>query len=1520
MAASTYYKNIQKHLLLYADLIEQSNSLGLSDEAISAENLFCSFLNTAFGWNLVNVNEQKINQSSFDLIDKRRGLVIQITSNKSHKVKFNKTVATFLRTNTDKHIKHLIVLFISRKCADDILGQKKKDGIMYEAYDIPTLLSKVYYKNKLVSQLKDLNQILQDAMAPVLIQTGVFDLLDVANRRGLQPQSLSLKRKGLFIERNELIEKMYSFAQESNGLIIGDPGVGKSFTIEELQRLCYRRKVPCFILRINELLVGSDEEINKELKSKIYWINALKKISLKEASVKGLLIFDAFDTAKDEKLKSTILKQIKEAINELRPKWRTLVSARTFDAAKSSRLLELFPQVNITRTVTCRFFEIPDLSDLELNEALKKNLKLNSLVQKCGTELKNLLKTPYFLKLLERIVIDNKTFETKYLSQIDTEEQLLEVFWKTRIANNTEQEVFLRKFTQILAANENLSSPKGAIITDSNHSIYDNLVSSGVISESSITKENITFSHNILLDFAISKYLIVEDPVALIEYVEANPRVPFLFRQSFIYFYSKLWKKENQLFWKHYFKVRSVQLPLFRLYHQTILNYILGGFYTCIKELSPVFELPDEEERGNVIRKILEGIRFIGKGEIRNKDFLFLHKVSTDIHEVCLWELGFLIGKAIASLKKTPNPKNNALISKAASNYLKYVLERRKSSVNKYLIEVNGGHWGIDNVCATFVHNRQASARLIKGVLALLKETDFPIRFFLILSNNLLHIYKVDKELALLIYTTLYYHTENSDKETYLGNSVVLSLRSNRRQDFGTIHHKLEKDYKDLVRTSPKDLIPMGLGIVNKFSIARKTYRTIGKAYYFLLFKTKVKLTPDYSYYDSEHDRKYGPMSHMENTFEIVESKLVEGKTREAVSLVKLIAFHSDTSTLWRRLIKLFIDFNSQLKNEAFALLSSVPIFLCDETVYDAGELLKTLWPSLSVSQKKKLENTILSIRSSKYVKGNSEIVVSRYNRLLNCIPFTDLSFPESRDFISVNGPRENKAIVSRSIVERNISTKEEKIAQSGIDSTNQIEVVLFEALEKIEPFNSKYDYNSKDKPLKSEYEILIDLVTHVFQTSKIHSFSSPRLKSNYDFEICRFVKLLTRLGSKLNKSIKGFILEVASFYINADEYKSSTYERGNINNDHSPYVPTPRSAAAETLVQLLYIEKTSSIGKVVLELMSDNIQIIRFKSLHALPYFWHHDKVQFWYKVKERSAIEQDGMCIYRFIDSIYYGDMIRANQPGVEEAACLLMETIKHADGDASRDLWHIYVVLILRLLIIYDSKVASTIINQNFNIKEFSRQLLFEILAVVDPHSKDNNYQVTPSKYQNLIKLIEGIIIYRFKRIKEKGLQSNDLQDDFEIIDTCIQHLFFTIETGKKDNKGKEIESANKAAFFNKIQPILSLIVDESAKIDKGFMVAHTGYYFMQLLNNLLPVAPEYVLTISTSIVNSAAATGFTYDHSTLGEIVKLTEKILADHKELLYEKDNFNSLITILDLFANSGWQEALELTWRLKEVF
>jgi hypothetical protein len=54
--------------------------------------------------------------------------------------------------------------------------------------------------------------------------------------------------------------------------------------------------------------------------------------------------------------------------------------------------------------------------------------------------------------------------------------------------------------------------------------------------------------------------------------------------------------------------------------------------------------------------------------------------------------------------------------------------------------------------------------------------------------------------------------------------------------------------------------------------------------------------------------------------------------------------------------------------------------------------------------------------------------------------------------------------------------------------------------------------------------------------------------------------------------------------------------------------------------------------------------------------------------------------------------------------------------------------------------------------------------------------------------------------------------------------------------------------------------------------------------------------------------------------MGEIVKLVEAILADYRDAVQDDNSVKSLLTILDAFVEAGWPQALNLVWRLDELY
>jgi len=52
----------------------------------------------------------------------------------------------------------------------------------------------------------------------------------------------------------------------------------------------------------------------------------------------------------------------------------------------------------------------------------------------------------------------------------------------------------------------------------------------------------------------------------------------------------------------------------------------------------------------------------------------------------------------------------------------------------------------------------------------------------------------------------------------------------------------------------------------------------------------------------------------------------------------------------------------------------------------------------------------------------------------------------------------------------------------------------------------------------------------------------------------------------------------------------------------------------------------------------------------------------------------------------------------------------------------------------------------------------------------------------------------------------------------------------------------------------------------------------------------------------------------------EVVELVEELLADHRSALRSGSGLENLERLLNIFAEVGWPESIELVWRLDEVF
>jgi hypothetical protein len=1510
MSSINYYENIQKYLFIYAAMLEQSNGVGLTDKAVHAENLFAHILNIIFKWSLKNANEGNVVQDSFDLRDLNDRVYVQVTANKNHRKKYNDTVASFQAQNQGQYSR-LIILFIRPKVSPGIRRKVSMGNTTIELLDVPGLLKKILYACKNPAALAAINAALQHTIYPVIINFQGIDPL------GFQAASIPLiseRSKGFYIHRRELIKQIFDFIQEANGLLVGGPGFGKSFILEELKRHCLKFNIPCHIIKINEMVNGDNAEISEELKCNGDWLTALSIITPPQGSAsKGVLIFDAFDTAKDERLKATILKQIRRAINDLQT-WHILVSVRTYDASKSTRLLELFPNVNIRKAISCRNIEIPELSETELSAALQSLSEATAIESMIKPDLRKLLKTPYFLKIFEELLDVPNGLQVQ--NNIDSEAHLLNVFWRKKIDPSEENDIFLRRLTQLLSQNERLVCDKNEILNDANGLIFRGLISQGIIEEASVLRQRVSFTHNILLDYAISRYLLKDDAGLQVIYINSNEKQPFIFRQSFVYFYHELWQTERDLFWAHYHAISNVEKPLFRLFHQTILNFVLISVYQTPDDLKPLLTAGGENKAGQHIRKALEAIRFISGKDVRFKDVKFVTELAANMHWDYLWEVGMFIEKGIDFFESTNNRKALKMLSDASCDFLSYILNERLTFFNRPFLDGNGGYRGIKNLCDTFQFNKARSKALLLSVMKILDEEDFPITFFHTISEKILTIYENDRSLGIRLYSDLYAHIENSDKATQLGGSAIMALRSNRKQDYNMVHHRLEENYSKMMMLDYERAMPLGFKILNALGKDKYSYQE-KISFPIKIGDLETVISTGYYYFDE--DDRHGPFVHLKAIFSYLEMIAQPGTPSVKLKAAVLATLpHLKAGKFWGKMLRFLKDHYAQLSHISEQILSKPGIYQSEDTIYEAGELIKAIWHKLTAAKQRAIEAAIHQINTSiSYYSKDS--VENMKIRMLGCIPTEDLKLFDSITMLQAHAPISNepKPYNGPTIAEARFHTKEERIQHAGFDLNKPVDAALYPFYEKVEAFNENYSKNESALIDTEEFRELLPAVLLIFEISEKGHYWNDQLKYSCDMEVVKFASHISSIED-LEATDKELIRKITLYYLETEVYISGIYHMGSNERSWIDLYPNARTQSVLPLYNLMLTDH--ALETYFLALMDDTSKHVRLKAIRSLNYFWHHDRSSFWQKVEDRINNEEDFLCLLEVLRVIHFDNILESNPEEIRSICTIMVKKLKEENDEKNRDLWQIFTIIILKLILRYDADFAIGLIIQNTDSKEFCRSLTFEITTIIDPHDprneKPDEKVANERLFETLIKITEG----QFRSIKQKGLSSGDVSDQFEVIDHVIQHLYFVLSSGRGDNRKAKITDNEEREFFKKIRPIIDHIILESAEIDAGFMVAHTGYYFMQLMNHLLDLDPEYILKTSATIIEYSSKNNFTYDGTTLKEIVELTERIMADHKTLLLDKSSFNSLLLILDLFINSGWQEALELTWRLKEAF
>lgn len=1357
-----------------------------------------------------------------------------------------------------------------------------------------------------------------------------FPSLDEINKKMLD---LNHGISRMQIQREGLLKELAEFAYSGNGIIVGSPGIGKTYIMKKFAEQLIKEKIPLLYLPVDRLSVETESALDKELGINIDIVDFLRSEKAKKSESVGFILIDAFDAARSEKTQSAFISLIRRAINELDGLWNVIVSVRIYDAKKSEDLLDLFPdpyKKSGTQGIYCRCLFVPKLTDEEIIEALETISCPIDFYSNISPDLKELLRTPFNLWMLEKLLIRNQNIPE--LSSISSEVQLIGLFWKQRVTDGIlgeNRQMIATKITQKMVEERSLSVNK----VDFYHvdiNTWSSLLSSEILVNASTTNQKISFSHNMLFDYAVSILLMEDSPDKLTGFIEEDISRPLFLRPSLIYYFTRIWYSDPQLFWESFWYILPNEKIHLRLFVRFLPTGVIVNEAREIEQLIPLISSLEKKENYSTkaIAYLLQALRTL---EIQRDQLWvqFLNKIIDYPDKEFAWDLAILTSEILRRAEEKDDNTVFQICGSISRALLKWVWQERENNPGRW-IDSLGGNWGIYLVAKTFSTNSKESRNLLEKALYLVKEENFPINYITRLTDSLKNITYNDPDFTAKIYLTVLSHEEKGKEPTYFG-TPVLPLSSTRNQDFEMCYYRLIKYFPEFLETEPLLAVETAIKCLNNFIIDKHVLpyykeEQLKDISYNFQFRGKIAhYIPDGSHIWWSNGRQHydDPTEMAEILFEFIhELSLAQTNIIKLEAIIDLLRDNACVALFWKLLLKTAIRETKTFSPLIFDLCIANPIQIKNDTTYEFGEFLQAASTEFTEDQLKEIERTILNIPENEKDKIPHKYLEKNRNRLLTMIPGGLIKTEEGKkileDIEKTNEIPKNEPLVRLEYFSNEVS-EDDWFEEQGVNLSEVSNEKIRSYFPILNNFMAKWQ---NEVPKKEEIDLIFSDFNQLYNLlNETHDAHEYILDSAWT-KLASCAKIMSKSP---NNSDNVFNLCRAILLI-CSKHTEPKDSENTLEFNFPCWSPSPRTEAAQGLPRIVAVKCDQELLKAIRQLTNDKVPSVRYLVANELFLISKNATTEFWELVEDIIENEDNQLVLQSLCHSFDY--LVSIEEKKTIDMLKKLINRISLADQNSY--LYETTVPLIVWLALVHENewavKTYREVINRPVINSEPLKKATLEVNFYLKPQKFDsrNDLEVAKRAINWLLDTIDSVKngVRELKVISKKGesIQSK-FKSMYGIIEEIVVELYFAVDISNEngDKKEERLPERQMNAFYDAIKPLLERILTFTLE-EGNVLFAHTAYDFMRLLNCVLKYDPKGVLELATKVAKSSQADNYNLDMMAIEEVVILVEKILADHRREIRDENSIRDLLDLLDIFAISGSPEALKLIWQLDKVF
>lgn len=1303
-------------------------------------------------------------------------------------------------------------------------------------------------------------------------------------------------------------------AASGSFLITGDPGSGKSGALAGLVDSLKMSSDVVFLSAdalagstINELRteLGLEHDITETLS---HWF----------ADRDGYLVIDALDAGRGSRTQDALLDLMARTI-DLRGRWRVIATIRRFDLRANPALKQLFPgppatadgRYQLDEFDRVRHFYVPGLSDLEFTRLADAAPRLGTAINVAPSALRELLRNPFCLRLFSDLIEQNQLNEPLF-TRID----LLDEYWDWRIgataATASRRELALRSICEAMLESGVLSVDRteGAF-ADQIDAIAE-LLRDGVLTQTPGRRGGdgrIAFAHHVLFDYAVARLLLrgISDLTRMIS--GDDPRTLLMARPSLQMDFEHRWSNDRHDFWMAAVDLSCAEIPEIA---KVIAPSVGAELVVADSDWQILVDLLDERRPDAIpLLRHLIGARLLEDSGVNIPEGR--RPAWAHLCVAIAARLDYDVAPVVRALVRefVDGPMDDPALVEAVGAASRDLLEWCWSAEiqDRFYTSV-----AILGVIATYGSDPAASDSLLRRLIAhdhleAVGYLELPS-----LARELRPLVRQAPALTRDVFIAAFEFEETSNEPTSL-TTGVLSLTSNRRQDYESSHHSLTELFPEFLQADPHEAIAALSAIEAKFSLRYGGDR-VREVFQVDWDGEPTRILEDHDFWAG--DRDIDEEAQLMETFRSWLNEQIDAPdpSRFQTTLDELRSLEAP-ATLWRAVLASAADRVGRFVLLR-PLLTSPSALTSTGLSQPIGEALREGFAALPPHVREAIETAIMSLPE------RNEDVADRLrrirDRLVSSLPAASLQTPEARAHLSsldlTDHRLENRPPVF--FVEDTDDDDQWWVRDNGIDPEAPANALLLRLSEPLKSFNSEH-LNTVPSPDEAraawqQIQDAWDAINNpaLAPTARLAEWATADVAEAVA-RICRSTLPTEFAAAEVEKLVRLTITLAESTSPQATQDLDAF--------DAAPHWSSaPRHSAAEAIMHLLRqgLNRESLIRSIEV-LSRDPAVEVRFAIARGLGLLVERETELMWALIDDMSERDESGAVLERLVGLVR---RLLYDQP--DELLDRVSAIYARAStlGPRGQDARKACVATTTSRWIWRDEDQALGFTLDRIN---GSDEYVGDLEAV--QRGFRSGFGATGVDSRRVLDRAFALALVVLDHVQSQIGQHNagiaasassgadTVRRLWHIIDAISNDVYFA--SGAYDTRRAEPDVA-----------VTRVPIDTFYQSSKSLMHALTAtphpsiiHHVLETLDHLSPANPAEILLDMAGAVERGRQGGYEYDSLGASLMVTVVSRYLAQHRSLLQTRADCRvALVRILDTLVSAGWPEATRLTYQLDAAF